>query len=223
MSSQSATTQDVYNLLKNIESNLGKKIDDVQDEIRCLKKSVDYEIKDLKEKANSLEDENRLLKAKIKYIERKLKNNNIFIYGLLEQTGETQPKLLKEVLHLINTTITVELTPLEINNIYRVGKNKEHNQEDKEDIKILVETLRMARTHQKKAVIKGNGIIIEETYYLTKDILDEKHFQKSDQEFSPPPKRNIASNPGTPSLNVFDNDSDIDLNVQQPEILETKP
>lgn len=239
---QSATNQDIYDLIINLDSKLGKQIEDVQDEVKSLKQVVNGDIKVLKDKIKALEEENKLVKGKLKYIERKIKQNNIFIYGLEEETEERQDTLLQEVLHVINHTLEVKLTPYEINNIYRIGKNKGKRpiilsfvtnlkksevlrntrklkgtniavsedliEEDRTERKLLVDTLKQVKRRNKKAIIRGNGIIIESIYYSVKDILDQKHLEENNQEFSPPPIRRTVSDPSTPSPTVFDSDSE---------------
>lgn len=245
---QPATTQDVYNLLKNIDNKLAKKIDEVQEEVRSLRISVNEDIGVLKEKVNCLEEQNSLLKEKLKYIERKNKQNSVIIYGLEEQEGENQSKLLEEILKLINSIIKVELVPFEINNIYRIGKNVNTRRpilvsfvttlkkqevirngkrlkgteisisedlidEDREERKILVEALKQARNQNKKAVIRGNRIIIDSTKFSATDILNDKH--KNNFEFSPPPQRKTSSEPTTPSLKEIEFESDTDIEIEK--------
>lgn len=122
--SSKVTIDDIYNLLKQVNSNLENKISSVEQEVKTIKTVVGQEINDLKNRVQILEQEKLSLKEKITHIERKSKHNNIIIYGIPED-NENPIDLTEIILEFVNGLLKVELHKIELNNLFRIGKKQQ--------------------------------------------------------------------------------------------------
>uniref|UniRef100_A0A2A4J3C0 Endonuclease-reverse transcriptase n=1 Tax=Heliothis virescens TaxID=7102 RepID=A0A2A4J3C0_HELVI len=85
------------------------------------------------EKLNPIIKENEQLKQKvcnlekeIEYLKREKKSNNIIIFGLEEGENSTS-ELFKSVKVILKEDLNINMEEFELNNIYRLGKNKVQN------------------------------------------------------------------------------------------------
>lgn len=99
-----------------------------------------------------LEEENRELKLKLEQTERRLKKNNLIIFGLEKQEKDTN-FLCAE----IKKVLKVDLSASEINNFYSLGK------QPKAPLKLeLVSYLTKQKILKNTKLLKGTGIFIAE-------------------------------------------------------------
>ncbi|XP_037295310.1 uncharacterized protein LOC119189515 [Manduca sexta] len=85
------------------------------------------------EKLNPIIEENEQLKQKVcdlekevKYLKREKKGNNIIIFGL-EEGENSISELFKSVKIILKEDLNINMEQFEINNLYRLGKNKVQN------------------------------------------------------------------------------------------------
>ncbi|KAJ8979704.1 hypothetical protein NQ317_000989 [Molorchus minor] len=112
----------LYNLLNQINNNLVTKIDNINFELKILKKKTN-EAKILKEKIDFLENENEQLSAHVEKLERSSKSENLILYGISENSQENNAELLRIATNLLKDQLNIEITAFDITNIYRLGKN----------------------------------------------------------------------------------------------------
>ncbi|XP_037296945.1 uncharacterized protein LOC115446198 [Manduca sexta] len=85
------------------------------------------------EKLNPIIEENEQLKQKVcdlekevEYLKREKKGNNIIIFGL-EEGENSISELFKSVKVILKEDLNINMEQFEINNLYRLGKNKVQN------------------------------------------------------------------------------------------------
>lgn len=122
MSNEEITLKDVYRLLENVNNNLNKRINNLEQTCKNAFENLQIEITSLKGKYESIEKENTNLKVKLEIIERKSKSNNLVIYGIEQITEETQEHLMKVTQKIFEDVLNIKINTSEINNIYRIGK-----------------------------------------------------------------------------------------------------
>lgn len=162
------TTEDIYSLLKEVNTNLTAKIGKVEEEIKSIKTTVEVEISDIKQELNIFEKVNKDLHNNIEEIQRKLKANNIVVYGLEEKYDENQKNLIEEFLNLVNNVLIVKLTTTDINNIFRLGRNRDNTRP------VLVSLV----SYIKKVEILSNCIKLKGKKIYVSEDLTEKGIQE---------------------------------------------
>lgn len=154
---------------------------------------------ELENKVVSLEAENKNLKNRLVNLERKIKKNNILIYGLTTENTS----VIETVINLINTKLNVKLCKNEINNCYQnkklnsepifleltsyikkaeifgnayklknsgIGFTDDLCFEDRQERKQLVQHLKRAKNNDLKAHIKNNKLIINGEAFTLSDL-----------------------------------------------------
>lgn len=71
--------------------------------------------------------------------------------------------------------------------------------EDREEKKVLIEQLKLAKSKNKLAQLKGNKLIIEGEAYCYSDFVKQKDSVENIGYYTPPPQREVTSVPATPS------------------------
>lgn len=161
------TNQQIFDLLQEVKQQ--NRI--IQSDIQSIKgdlSSYREKIQDLEIKVCELESENFNLKRKFKYLEESTKKNQIIVFGLKE---ETEDFLEKRVLKLFCGTLSVNIQPQNIDNIYRIGKKG--NNTSRPIIIRFVRFLDKQLILKNLSKLKGTGISI------TNDLTPE---QQEDQK-----------------------------------------
>ncbi|CAH1106422.1 unnamed protein product [Psylliodes chrysocephalus] len=167
--SKEISTGDIYLLLQTINDNITRKIEEVQQEVKTIKEVIHQEVESVKQNVISLKKENTELKNKLKLSERKLKINNLIIYGLPEEEEENQYFLINAILNLTNNTLKVSLHTGEINNIYRIGKK---NSNSRPVLLSLISYLKKKEILNNCTNLRGTSIKI------VKDLIEEDRKEK---------------------------------------------
>ena len=148
------------------------------------------------------------------FLERKVRKNNIIIFGL----DIKDENLVEKVISSLNNLLDLKVTTSEINNVYKIGKNNKPPivvefvsflkkkeifnipeklkslkgtnvsisndlcQEDRQNNKVLLKHLKIARSENKEAKIKGNKIEISNILYTAKELEEETDVEVSEVE-----------------------------------------
>lgn len=149
---------------------ISAQVSEIKQELINYKLEVKGELEVLKETIKHITEEYTELKKRAENIERKLKKNNLIIYGLKENQQED---ILEKVGDLFRTKLSVEINTDVIRDSYRIG-----NFDDTKTRAILVEFL---NNKTKSEVLlnafrlKGSGIAISpdltQTDYLRRKFL----------------------------------------------------
>ncbi|KAG5866698.1 hypothetical protein JTB14_019773 [Gonioctena quinquepunctata] len=108
-----------------------------------------------------------MLKQRLNKAERKIITNNVVLNGLQEGSKEN---VVSSITHLFRSKLKVHLENSQIKNVFRLVVSEELTTKDREDRKILLETLKEARAKNKHAVIRGRTLIIEGKAYAVEDV-----------------------------------------------------
>lgn len=160
--SNNITIGDIYSLLKEVKGDLTEKIEIVDREIKSISSVLNYEITDAKRKIKKLEEENLYLRNSLETLERKNKNNNLVFYGVQNKNEETDTDLIDSIVDLIEHHLHVKLDTSDINNIFRLGKHKEHTRP------ILVSFISYLK---KKEILKNCKLLKGTKIYICEDLL----------------------------------------------------
>lgn len=140
-----------------LNNTINEKAAEIRTELKVqigdIKEEFDTALLEFKNKITNLEDQNNKLKNRILHLERKTRKNNIVIFGI----SETEINLWEAVIRLFKNILQIEILESDINDIYRVGKQKDSQKT------IVVEFV----SFQKKLLVlkntkklKGNNIYI---------------------------------------------------------------
>lgn len=130
------TVKEMYDDLKHLIEGITNQFHDIHAEIKTLKARV-----------NVLEDKNKEDNNCLITIQRELRKNNLIIFGLSEEEEEN---LLHKVIELFGSKLKVQVSALEINNIYRFGRSKKNRP-------VIVKFV----SFYKKLQILKNGILLK--------------------------------------------------------------
>jgi len=150
MSFDSATTNvsvsDLYELMVN-------GINRIESEIKSVKDFLTYKVEQQEIAVLKLQEDYANLSKLLESLKSDKKKNNLMIFGL-QQTSES---LIDNVVNLINKKVGVEIEKRDINNIFRVGKNRS----DKRPVLVQFVTYVKKREVLLSAKnLKGTGIFI---------------------------------------------------------------
>ena len=145
-------------LFAKLQSTLDGKITETKEELKEQIREVKDEINFVKYKYENkildLEQENRILKSNLIQIERRVRKNNIIIFGI----EEIQQNIIEDVAKILTELLNIEISSADINDAYTIGKSKNKNGKP-----IIVEFI----SYQKKIsvlkeakTLKGNKIFI---------------------------------------------------------------
>lgn len=151
-SSENITDADIRVLLNTIinqNNDIKKDIEQIKSDIATQCQKID----NIGCKVVTLENENKELNKKLIIVERKLKTNNIIIFGIEENILD----LLSFVKKIIIETLEVKITDLEINNIYRIGQKSTNKLRP---VKLeLVTNLKKQEIFREVSKLKNTGIV----------------------------------------------------------------
>lgn len=99
--------------LEAIKELLNKQTKEIKEDILMSNNILKQKIAHNKEKINTLQ-------KKCLFLERKVRKNNIVIFGLSVDGN----KLVEDTLTKINTLLGIDLVPNDINNIYKIGRSQ---------------------------------------------------------------------------------------------------
>ncbi|XP_063394702.1 uncharacterized protein LOC134679684 [Cydia fagiglandana] len=88
-----------------------------------ITETIDTKLKPLIEENDKLKKKVDLLEKKVEFMEKEKKSNNIIIHGLCESEKSTT-ELINHVQEKFLTELNISLEALDINKMYRIGKNK---------------------------------------------------------------------------------------------------
>lgn len=146
---------------QNVEINANIK------EIKTDLSKQTEEINNIIKKVSVLENENLDLKKKLLVAEQKIRKNNLVIYGVEENENAD---IISVTIKIFSTKLNVEINPLDINNIYRVGIKSENKRRP-----VIVELVRYIKKQEifaQVAKLKGTGISL--AHDLTPEEREEK-------------------------------------------------
>lgn len=113
-SSSTVTNDDIYELLKCMNSD-----------IKNIKENIDSHnknIKNLETEVNNLKGENQALKTELLTYQKRIRENNLLIFGIKE---DTSVNIVSLVTDFIQKTLQVPLSVGEINDVFRIGNETE--------------------------------------------------------------------------------------------------
>lgn len=128
---------------------------------------VTEKICQLEKKVQSLETEKDELKGEIEFVKRKLKNNNIVLFGIKEAD---EIDTLSTVQKTLEDKLDIKLENTEVNNTFRIGKRNSTN--ERPVILELVRNLKKQEILKNCFKLKGTGISVG--HDLTKTERKEK-------------------------------------------------
>lgn len=189
------------------EKNKNEIAREIQSENHKLLQKLDEQNKQLLD----LDVRSKKLEARCVSLERRLRKNNIIIFGLVKADEEID--LLDFTIKAINELLDIEIRTSEVNNIYQIrnsndapikvefvsnlkkavilkncSKLKNSNisiaqdlcYEDREDIGILRKYLKLARSQNHTAKIKGRNLIINNVEYTTEKLKEMNAMENDD-------------------------------------------
>ncbi|KAG5899891.1 hypothetical protein JTB14_012354 [Gonioctena quinquepunctata] len=122
--SNKKTIGDVYALIQQVNANIEKQIEKLDNEVKSIKTVVELELGEIRNKVHAVGKGNFELKIRLETVERQLKKHNLVIYGVKEQENESQDYLLCSIGNIVREKLRIEINKTEFNNIYRLGMNK---------------------------------------------------------------------------------------------------
>lgn len=197
-----------------VQSNQLKKDikNDLQTTVDALSKKIDETV-----------IQNVYLQKKCLYLERKLRKNNIIIFGLDPQ----KETLIADTINTLNRLLNLNISKSDINNIYIVGTSEKPpviveflsfltktdifknitklrgtgvsitndlSVEDRNEQKVLYSHLKLAREQKLQARISGNKLIIDNNPYTVEQL---QHLENlSETESADPTSETEVDNPG---------------------------
>ncbi|KAJ8967704.1 hypothetical protein NQ317_004204 [Molorchus minor] len=188
-----------------LSQDISNKIDGLEGKLKNIEQKYDTTIAELEQKAQTFEIENIELRKRLIDVERKLKRKNLIFYGIVEEIGENVVNVLRKIIedklkvkleiYDVKKEIIKNRRNLKGSNIYI---SEDQTTEDRKERKVLVEHLKLARSKNKLAQLKGNKLVIDGEIYVYADLEHKEH----DGYYCPPPTREASSAPATPSLNI---------------------
>lgn len=161
-----APNGEVLKLLREIAAQNNEIKQDIKEIKRELVKHTET-IGELKNKINVLELENSEIKKELRITQRKIKKNNIIIFGLPD---DEELDVKTQVKALAANSLGVTLEEIEIDNVYRIGTKKVNK--PRAVIVELVRNIKKQEIFKNVTKLKGTGIII------TNDLIPEEIEEK---------------------------------------------
>ncbi|KAJ8966899.1 hypothetical protein NQ314_003245 [Rhamnusium bicolor] len=186
-------------LFMKLNASINQKLTEVTNQINEIKDEISEVANKHDEEIEELKEENQQLRKENKFLQRKVRKNNIVIYGI-----NVNDNLSDTVINTLNNLLEISISEQDINDIYRIGKinNKQpllvelisyqkkrlilnnakklkgknifiaEDQcwEDRNITKTLVTNLKIAKAKGKNAQIKGNKLIIENQAYTAEEL-----------------------------------------------------
>lgn len=143
-------------LFTKLSNTYNKQSEEVKQQIGDLKKEIQSVVQKYDNKIKELEEKNDTLENKFIELDRKVRKNNIILYGLNKQVD-----LKDSVLKVLNELENVEILEDDISDVYCLGKK------DKVETPVLIEF----RLYQKKILIINNSKKLREKgIYVSHDL-----------------------------------------------------
>lgn len=148
MSEFSAAQKDYMDgLFERLTATFNNKTQEIKTEFKSqlgeLKQEFSNLINGYDEKIFQLEDQNKNLQNNIVQLQRRIRKNNVVIFGI----NSSETNLLEYILNLFKETLEIETYATEINDVYRIGPK------DKPSQPVIVEFI----SYQKKLIIQKNA------------------------------------------------------------------
>lgn len=216
----------IENLFSKLNTNINEKSSEIREELKKqindLKADVISTTNNLEKKIIELEAENKTLKQNVIHLERRVRKNNLIIFGISVE----EPNLTTSVLKIFNDIgVTIEVGDL--NDVYRItttnsnpvvvefisyqqkllvlknvhklkGKNifvaKDLSIEDRKKNKILLHHQKQARAKGELAYIKGEKLYIGNQPYT----INQLENPETDDDQENPQEEKANSAPSTP-------------------------
>lgn len=137
--------------VKKIMDEIQKNKEELKNAIKASETRLLLTHENLKTKVHDLEKENFSLRNKVEFLEKGSKENNIVIFGI----DLDEEVSVEHVLQELNNRLEIDITYKDINNIYRLGKNKECPVET-----AFISYLTKKNVLQNAKKLKGSGISI---------------------------------------------------------------
>lgn len=212
----SLSNNDLY---KKLECFLNTKLNELK-----------YEIKTVNKALTNFESKLAILENKSLLLDRKIRKNNIVIFGL---KTEKSTGLLEEVLQKLNEILGIKLVENDVNNVYRIGNkstiivefisylrkqlvfqnirklknsgvsiSNDLSPEDRETSKILYKNLKVAKSRNHKAYIKNYRLYVDEKVYTAEQLIKSSKEESNERSSSYIVELEVKSNsaPPTPSI-----------------------
>lgn len=164
MGETEVSSQEIYRSLQIIiqqNNDLKTEISEIKNNLRAQSEKLTL----MEEKVDYLEKVNERLETKLYHSEKKLRKNNIVVFGLPENKENRRGSLLELVKTFFTERLGITLNEADINDTYRIGRVTENNQ--RPVIVELVSTL-------KKRQIFGSVKLLKGTQFSIADDLLEK-------------------------------------------------
>ncbi|KAG5888376.1 hypothetical protein JTB14_031330 [Gonioctena quinquepunctata] len=126
MDKSEVTMKYVYMLIKEVNGNLGQRIERIVEATNNLSTVIFAEVENIKAKVQNLEKENEQLKKRLSTIERKAIITNLVFYGKHEATNDRPENLAEKIRELVLEKLKFPLDKTDINNIFRLGKRSNY-------------------------------------------------------------------------------------------------
>lgn len=156
------STQDIYDSIQVII----RQNTELRAEVSEIKKNFETQnerFKIIENKVSNLEETNRKLELRLNNVEKKLKRNNVIIFGLYE---DNNIPLIELVRKFFVEKLNVSLEQTDLNDAYRIGSKQTNGNQRP----VIVELL---SKHKKKEVF-NNVKLLKNTKYSIADDLSEK-------------------------------------------------
>lgn len=220
---------EIYSLI--IKAN-SQQTEDIK---RGVGKEIDKCMKYFKQENEKLWEELNYLKNRCQTLERKVKKNNLIVFGLKPD----QENFIKDIIAKINSMLEVNIVEADLNNIYSVGKSaappiilefvsflkklqvlkevkklkgtgisisNDLSKEDREEQKVLSSHLKTAKEQYPNAKIRGHKLIIGENIYTAKDLLELERSSEKDTDYQS--NEEDSSSTETPGIGSGQQDSE---------------
>lgn len=156
--------KDIYNLINTVNTNLTKKIDNIEKEIADLSLHFNKQLSEIASEVKTVKTENALLETRLRTAERQLKRNNLIVYGIVEEDGETQADILKSFTTLLGEKLQINLSNKDFSNCFRLGKKGNRSRP------ILIEVL---SNFSKQLIIRQRAKLRGTNIFINEDLIPE--------------------------------------------------
>lgn len=110
-------------LFKNVTTALSEKTSELKNDLKTQIREIKYELNSVinqqQEKITALEIENKKLQKAVIQLQRKVRKNNLVIFGI----KETQTNITEQVTKIFKDILEIEILSSDINDVYEVGRN----------------------------------------------------------------------------------------------------
>ncbi|CAG9766647.1 unnamed protein product [Ceutorhynchus assimilis] len=198
-------TNEEYNkLLEAINQSASKTSTEIREYIKSEHEKLFDSLNEQQKNIQVLQNRCASLENQVLVLERRLRKNNIIIYGL--EIPKENENLVTKVSTFFKNVLNVDTQENDFNNVFALSKNTEQNSksypikvefdlcvQDRQEHKILQQHLKLARgKNQNAKIVRGNRLVINGDIYTAKDL------QEIEEDASAEQKSNSV--PNTPSI-----------------------